>query len=97
MTLRVKLSDRTIIFGDVVKSQSGVYLATTETSDGSHNILYAGESGDIKERLGSHEKESCWERNKVNGVYIFTYYCNKAERESLEGQIRRELNPVCND
>ena len=80
-----------------VQHKSGVYAVTTKTASGTHRTLYIGESADIKTRVeGDHHKRECWNQNRVNGIYYWAYYCDKATRERVETRLIADRNPTCN-
>jgi|GEM_PF-1928913 len=75
---------------------SGVYVITTLNERGQHVVIDAGESGDIRARVSSHDRTQQWRDNANNGIFFaWTHYCNEATRMALESAIRLAYSPVC--
>ena len=62
------------------------------------NILDVGESDNVKERLGSHERRDCW-KNKCPGIiqHSAAYISDQAERLRLEKLIRNSEIVPCGE
>ena len=79
-----------------LKSQSGVYLISTKNPD-KHKVLDIGESGNVADRVLTHDRESCWTSHAIDGVYYSAYYCDESTRMSVKTELRDAYNPTCGD
>lgn len=69
---------------------AGIYLITN--SDGT--IVDVGETDNLKNRIPSHERRSCWARN--NGINLYFHRENNQEqRLAKEKLFRVKSNPAC--
>ena len=88
--------DYDVLFPDV----AAVYTVTkaTPNSQGgrSHDALYVGETDNLRKRLGSHHKESCFKRNGANRKCI-RLENDRKKRLAIEADLIAAKNPVCND
>jgi hypothetical protein len=62
------------------------------------NLIDVGQSGDLDNRLASHNRQSCWEQ--VTGlkysIYVLpTVGWSREQREEVERRIRLRYNPPC--
>jgi len=78
------------------KSDGGNYLFAMETKPGSYKPVYVGQTNDLKERLGDHEKETCARRNGATHIHAHLNG-NKQSRLDEEKDIIKRWKPVCND
>ena len=86
-------------FSKFIKSEPGVYVVMPYISP-KDEVLYVGESDDVRRSLQYHEKEADWERyaKQYRGVEHLAYYCdNKAERQELKRKIIHYYDPIFND
>jgi hypothetical protein len=101
MTIKVHVSDSSYDFDgpfedtDDLDNKSGVYVITTKQQDGMHQVLDAGESGDVRNRVENHDRVTCWSRHKQNGIYFAAYYCGESKRMKVEAEVRSFHNPPC--
>lgn len=78
-----------------LKSASGVYVIHYENQQGQYVRLDAGESSDVKDRVNTHDRKACWERNAKGTLTVSVYYCNEIERMRIEKYIRSNSNLPC--
>lgn len=102
MSLNITINGQEVVFegpypnANSLRTQSGVYLITTKaSSDGQHEILDAGESQNIQFRVANHDRSSCWNYNKIDGLFFSAYYCDEATRLSIERDIRNSYDTPC--
>ena len=82
-------------------AKAGVYIVWDErsTDDLSHP-LDVGESEDVRERLGNHDRADCWKRKATGTIkYSATYTSDLTaqQRRDLEKKIRDAEKPPCGD
>lgn len=63
---------------------------------GDHTAIYVGETKNIKDRLSTHHKQSCFDQHNYNAVSI---HKEKSEdrRTSIETDLIKAISPPCND
>ena len=80
-------------------NRSGVY-ALLVLRAGTYYLIDVGESHDIRNRLGNHNRSDCWRRNgngQLSVAVLYTQNQQQAGRKAIENQIRVEYNPVCGE
>ena len=62
-------------------------------------LIDVGESGNIQERVKTHDRKDCWEdeceEGKIRYAYLRTPGKSKSEREEIEKDIRDKEDPPC--
>ena len=61
-----------------------------------HDIIYIGETKNLKDRFIKHHKATCMNDMKVNHIAILREE-NKFFRENIESALIKAYNPPCND
>lgn len=82
---------------ELLRAAPGVY-AVLDSRGNDYHVLDVGESRDVKTRVGSHEREGCWIRNKRGGLSYCALYLpgsSQTQRIAIEGELRRQFNPTC--
>lgn len=82
---------------DSLQSRSGVYVIWCKYGD-NWTVLDVGESADVRERVGNHERAGCWSRNCLGTIYYSATYTpnlQQAGRVQIEQRIRNLTNPPC--
>lgn len=74
-----------------LKEKSGVYVILNASLT---QVVYVGESSNVKSRVENHHRESCWKKRE--GTQIAVCYVGEKERKRIEGEIRETENPPCN-
>ena len=78
---------------------SGVYIFCRETSPGSWQALYVGETQSLKDRLNTgvsnHDGFKCASRSGATHVAV-RQVSGEANRLRVETDLRHGINPVCN-
>lgn len=80
-----------------LEDRSGVYAIIDDRS-GSLNLIDVGESATVKSRVESHDRESCWTRNRMGTLkfaVLYTPGIQQTGRMQIEQEIRNQFNPVC--
>lgn len=79
----------------------GVYVVTTTKADGGVVLLDCGESGNIRERIASHDREDCWKEHAAGGQLAFFHYVtndgpdSSFRRGTIEYLIRHNEDLPC--
>ena len=91
------------VYPSITSWNSGVacvyYISKrTEKSDGtgSHTPIYVGETEDLKDRLGNHHKQQCFDNKGYNAVSI-NKESNGQSRLSIESDLIASHDLPCND
>ena len=91
--------------GDVANKDSGVYAIMTkpdpQNKPQTYDVLYFGETENFSKRLDTnHEKILCWKQNQKSGLYYSLYIMYgspQEQRQTLESQLIKMHNSLCND
>lgn len=75
---------------DKLDYRSGVYAIL----DSNRVVIDIGESSSVKTRVANHDRQPCWEKNRVNLVAVL-YVPSAKQRLDIEQELRLEFNPVC--
>lgn len=91
----------------ILPARAGLYCVWIRSSPQAGSVcrlVYIGESGDIAQRVASHDKRGCWERNRRQGEQIvFTYVLlptaevSEDWRRSVENCLIAHHRPPCNE
>jgi hypothetical protein len=73
--------------------QSGVYLISTVQANGTHKVIDVGESGDVHQRVSTHDRAPEWQPHAIDKLYVSAFYCNEQTRMVVEQQLRAFHNP----
>ena len=82
---------------DLLKPKGGVYVIWCE-NEGNWSVLDVGESGDVRERVKTHDRIPCWKGNCSGTIYYSATYTpglQQADRMEIEGRIRSLASPPC--
>lgn len=80
----------------LVQNRSGVYaILTRPKGTGSYDIVDAGESGDLRMRVETHDRKDCWNRNNQGELAVAVLYCGELGRMAIEALLRAAFNPTC--
>lgn len=81
---------------DNLKSLSGVYaILGRNTAYENWSVIDIGESSNVRERVSTHDRKDCWNRQGFNDLQVAAYYCSEAERMRIEKELRNQFNPLC--
>ncbi len=84
---------------DTLKSRQGVYVIWCEDK-GKWTVLDVGETTDVKQRVGNHERANSWRQNCTGTIYYsatYTLNLQQAERMKIEKKIRDKANLLCGE
>ena len=59
-----------------LRDASGVYAILTRNGS-KYRLVDVGESATVKSRVENHDREDCWRREEVSGLYVAVLYCNE--------------------
>jgi len=75
----------------------GNYIFAKETSPGKWSPIYIGQTKDLADRLGDHEKETCAKRNGAGHIHIHKTEGGEVVRKEEEKDLITHWRPVCNE
>lgn len=79
-----------------VQHRSGAYAILTRPPGGAtYRVVDAGESGDLRTRLDTHDRATCWGRNNAGELAVAVLYCDERSRMAVETRLRQTFNPAC--
>jgi len=80
-----------------LEDRSGVY-AVHCYRDERYYLVDVGESGEVKNRVDTHDRKDCW-KEKCSGTLtvsvLYTPNLQQAGRREIEQEIRSQFNPPC--
>ncbi len=82
-----------------LEDRSGVYTILDKRPDATY-VLDVGESAEVKSRISSHDRKTCWNSNASGTVAVAVKYTpglQQAGRKELEQSIREKYRPSCGD
>jgi len=91
----VKLSEAD--FRDI----AAIYVILCVDKDGNWTVLDIGQTGELGERIDTHDRKKCWaEKCPNNNIWVCVYKMpsdnyTKQDRLNLEKKIRNQYNPPC--
>lgn len=71
-----------------------VYVVMRKDPDG-YAVLYVGETGDLKARIGNHENQPCFDRHRKTHLAVRRESSGE-RRLSIEADLVAAYNPACN-
>lgn len=81
-----------------LKDEGGVYVVYSETNDSKWQRLDVGQSDKVKDRIESHDRKDCWEKNKQGDLgYCVRYVKDEKARTELEQKAREERKIPCGE
>lgn len=86
-------------YGEVasLRNQSGVYaILARRSADERFIVIDIGESGGVRERVDTHDREVEWTRACGTArLWCAAYYCDGQARMRIERELRRQYAPAC--
>ena len=85
-------------FGNVngLAARSGVYVILGRTSQNlPWNVVDVGESGDLRTRVGNHDRRPHWQQQGHGELAVAAIYADERNRMLIERQLRAQFNPPC--
>jgi hypothetical protein len=78
--------------------RSGVYAILGRGAAGGNWIVVdIGESGDVKNRVETHDRKPQWQSSGHATLAVAAFYCDGATRTQVELVLRKQYNPACGD
>ena len=77
--------------------EPGIYAIGCEKDD-KVKVIDIGETDNIQERVKTHDRKDCWERECKDGTIKYAQYktnIDQEEREKIEKEIRDAVDPPC--
>ena len=82
-----------------LENRSGVYAVLTPTDAMRYKVIDVGESATVKNRIETHDRKPCWQRNANNGGFFYAVHytprLQQAGRRLIEQEIRKKYRPSC--
>ena len=85
------------LIGTSFKEEPGNYIFAKETSTGRWTPCYIGQTENLNQRLGDHEKEACAERHGATHIHVRLNNGGKAARCAEEADLIKKWKPPCNE
>lgn len=79
------------------KEAAGNYIFAKETKPGSWSPCYIGQTENLNDRLGNHEKEACAKRNGATHIHAHLNGSGDTARKVEEKDLITEWKPPCNE
>ncbi len=83
--------------GSSFKEQAGNYIFAKETGHGRWTACYIGQTDNLNERLGNHEKEACARRNGATHIQAHLNSNGVTSRRAEEKDLILRYRPPCNE
>lgn len=79
-----------------LQASSGVYVILGRSgANVNWNVVDAGESQDIRQRVENHDRRPCWQRQGHAELAVAAIYANEKNRMPIERDLRQQFNPPC--
>ena len=79
-----------------LQARSGVYVILGVGSQGGNwNVVDVGESGNIRDRVGNHDRAPCWRGQGHAQLTVAAIYADEPNRMRIERELRTQYNPPC--
>lgn len=79
--------------------RAGVYVILTRSPNASsYQVVDVGESAQVKSRIESHDRTTCWTRNsqgEMSVAVLYTPNAHQSQRMQIEQSLRDQFRPVC--
>ena len=85
-------------FGNVngLAARSGVYVILgRQSAQFQWIVVDVGESGDVRDRVGCHDRASDWRCQGHAELAVAAIYADERNRMLIERQLRVQFNPPC--
>jgi hypothetical protein len=82
------------------KEKEAVYVITHRTikavASVDHDVIYIGETGNVKSELENHPKNACFEKEIANCVCVY-WEDHEDKRKKIVEDLKTFYHPPCND
>ena len=82
--------------GSALPAVEGNYVVCRRNGNDRYSAIYAGETGDLSERLADHNKADCFKRHRATHVSYRVNYAGVDARRAEEKDIIGKYAPPCN-
>ena len=86
---------QTFDIGTPFKNVSAVYVFSRRNLNGSHQIIYVGQTKGLADRFANHHRASCIKSHGANKVSILQIG-EESTRLRIEAELINRYNPICN-
>jgi len=80
---------------DGLKNEAGIYIVVCSEGN-KFRVIDVGESDEVKNRIGTHERKDCWKRNcsteNIKFGVFYTPNLTEEKRREIEKEIRNSPN-----
>ena len=83
--------------GTSFKEEAGNYIFARETKPASWSPCYIGQTENLNQRLGDHEKETCAKRHGATHIHAHLTDGGEAVRRAEEADLIAKWTPPCNE
>jgi len=83
--------------GASFKKDPGNYIFAKESSQTHWTPCYIGQTENLNERLGDHEKEACAKRNGTTHIHAHLTTGGESVRKAEEKDLIQRWKPPCNE
>jgi len=83
--------------GTSFKEIPGNYIFAKKNDSGYWSPCYIGQTENLNERLGDHEKEACAKRNGATHIHVHGNGNGEKARKAEEKDLILKWQPPCND
>jgi hypothetical protein len=83
--------------GTSFKEEPGNYIFAKETKPGHWSPCYIGQTENLDQRLGYHEKETCAKRNGATHIHTHLTSGGETVRRAEERDLLQKWKPPCNE
>lgn len=83
--------------GTTFKEEPGNYIFARQTIPRSWSPCYIGQTENLNQRLGNHEKEACAKRNGATHIHAHLTSGGETARKAEEKDLLQKWNTPCNE
>lgn len=77
-------------------SVKAIYFVSKRTNEGFHTILYIWQTDDLKTRFINHHKQTCFNKNWWNCIWVMQVP-KQSDRDLIEEDLISNYKPTCNE
>jgi predicted GIY-YIG superfamily endonuclease len=81
----------------IFKNEPGNYIFSKELNTGYWSACYIGQTENLNQRLGDHEKEACARRNGATHIHAHLTSGGETIRKAEERDLIQKWTPPCNE
>jgi hypothetical protein len=83
---------------DDLKDEPGLYAVVCQSAGNTFALIDVGESAMVKKAVENHTRKESWTSYCRTGQAVAVFYTpdlQEAQRQSIEQEIRKRMNPPC--